>query len=129
MFLPYSYDKAKPDHFEYKPVAGSLSIKVGTALAFSSGKLTIASGTTKPEYISMTEIASTVAGEDIAVIRVGDDTVYETELSVASSGIALGAKYTIDANGEKITATTTSGVAEVVSYDGTATGSKVRVRF
>lgn len=129
MFLPYSYDKAKPDHFEYKPVTGSLSIKVGTALAFSSGKLAIASGTTKPEYISMTEIPATTAGEDIAVIRVGDDTVYETELSAASTGIALGAKYTLDASGEKITATTAGGVAEVVSYDGTAAGSKVRVRF
>lgn len=129
MILPYSYDKAKPDHFEYKPVTGSLSIKVGTALAFSGGKLAIAAGTTKPEYISMTEIASTTDGEDIAVIRVSDDTVYETELSVASSAIALGAKYTLDTNGEKITATTTNGVAEVVAFEGKAAGDKVRVRF
>lgn len=129
MILPYSYDKAKPDHFEYKPVTGSLSIKVGTALAFSGGKLAIATGTTKPEYISMTEIASTTDGEDIAVIRVSDDTVYETELSVASSAIALGAKYTLDTNGEKITATTTNGVAEVVAFEGKAAGDKVRVRF
>lgn len=129
MILPYSYDKAKPDHFEYKPVTGSLSIKVGTALAFSGGKLAIAAGTTKPEYISMTEIASTTDGEDIAVIRVSDDTVYETELAVASSAIALGAKYTLDTNGEKITATTTNGVAEVVAFEGKAAGDKVRVRF
>lgn len=129
MILPYSYDKAKPDHFEYKPVTGSLSIKVGTALAFSGGKLAIATGATKPEYISMTEIASTTDGEDIAVIRVSDDTVYETELSVASSAIALGAKYTLDTNGEKITATTTNGVAEVVAFEGKAAGDKVRVRF
>lgn len=129
MILPYSYDKAKPDHFEYKPVTGSLSIKVGTALAFSGGKLAIATGTTKPEYISMTEIASTTDGEDIAVIRVSDDTVYETELAVASSAIALGAKYTLDTNGEKITATTTNGVAEVVAFEGKAAGDKVRVRF
>lgn len=129
MILPYSYDKAKPDHFEYKPITGSLSIKVGTALAFSGGKLAIATGTTKPEYISMTEIASTTDGEDIAVIRVSDDTVYETELAVASSAIALGAKYTLDTNGEKITATTTNGVAEVVAFEGKAAGDKVRVRF
>ncbi len=129
MILPYSYDKAKPDHFEYKPVTGSLSIKVGTALAFSGGKLAIATGTTKPEYISMTEIASTTDGGDIAVIRVSDDTVYETELAVASSAIALGTKYTLDTNGEKITATTTNGVAEVVAFEGKAAGDKVRVRF
>ena len=129
MILPYSYDKAKPDHFEYKPVTGSLSIKVGTALAFSGGKLAIATGTTKPEYISMTEIASTTDGEDISVIRVSDDTVYETELAVASSAIALGAKYTLDTNGEKITATTNNGVAEVVAFEGKAAGDKVRVRF
>jgi hypothetical protein len=41
----------------------------------------------------------------------------------------VGTKYTIAADGEMITATTESGVAEVMSYDGTAMGSKVRVRF
>lgn len=129
MFLPYSYDESRPDSFEYKQVAGSLALKVGTALVFSSGKLTTATGTSKPEYISMTEIASTTAGEKIAVIRVSDDTVYETELSVSSSSIVLGAKYTIDTTGGKITATTSGGVAEVVAYDGKAAGDKVRVRF
>ena len=37
--------------------------------------------------------------------------------------------YTLDAFGEKITATSTNGVAEVVSFEGTAAGDHVRVCF
>lgn len=129
MILPYSYDDSRPDSFEYIVGTTGISVKVGTALYFASGKLAIATGTTKPEYISMSEIASVAANQEIPVIRVSDDTVYETELSTASAAIALGAKYTLDATGSKITATTSGGVAEVVAYDGKAAGDKVRVRF
>ena len=50
-------------------------------------------------------------------------------VGMATCGIAAGAKVTISSNGLGITATTTSGVAEIVDWDGTAVGSQVRVRF
>ena len=71
----------------------------------------------------------TGANQMLPVERVRPETVYETELSALSASIKVGKKYTLDGDAEKITATDTSGVAEVVSFDGTAAGSKVRVRF
>ena len=72
------------------------------------------------EYLPVT------AAEAVAVSK---DVIYQTELTAAYAGIAAGAKVTISSNGLGITATTTSGVAEIVDWDGTAVGSPVRVRF
>ena len=55
--------------------------------------------------------------------------IYETKLTAAYSAIAAGAKVTISSDGLGITATTTSGVAEIVEWDGKASGDRVRVRF
>ena len=128
MFIPYIWHKGA-EAWEGQPAPAGLTLHVGTALVLTAGKLTKATGTTKPEFICMQEVASTVADQLIHVERVREETVYETELSVASSAIAVGGKYTIATDGEKITSTTTDGVAEVVSFDGTAAGDKVRVRF
>ena len=129
MFIPVKYFDGEPDPWENLPIATGKTVHVGTALAFSSGKLDIASATTIPEYICMEEAAGTVAGQTVNAIRVSPDTLYETTLSVQSTSIEAGKKYTIDTKGEMITATDTSGVAEVVSFEGTAAGSKVRVHF
>lgn len=128
MFIPHIWHKGV-EPWELMPATAALSLQVGHALALSGGKLVKATGTTKPEFICMEDAAATKAGQMIHVERVRHETVYETELSVQSASIAVGAKYTIDAAGEKITATDTGGIAEVVNYDGTAAGAKVRVRF
>jgi hypothetical protein len=128
MFIPHIWNKgAEP--WEGKPAASGLALEIGTALAMVSGKLAKATGTKKPEFICMQKVDATTDGQLIHVERVREETVYETELSVASASIARGNKYTIDTTGGMITATTDSGVAEVVDFDGTTVGSKVRVRF
>ncbi len=128
MFIPHIWHKgAEP--WEGHPAAGALALEVGTALVLTSGKLAKATGTKRPEFICMQKVEQTTDGQLVHVERVREETVYETELSVASASIAKGAKYTIDTTGGMITATTDSGVAEVVDYDGTTAGSKVRVRF
>ena len=101
------------------------------ALVQSSGNLAIATGTTAPTYISMCEKDSAcTAGDIIPVIRVSKDMVFETNFSAAATSINLGDKVTLHASdGMQVTATTTSGVAEVVYMDGTASGSMCRVRF
>ena len=114
---------------EYLP-AGAITPKVGMALVMNSGNLAVCSGTTAPQYISMCEHESALtAGEVIPVIRAGKDVVFETTFSAAATSIKAGAKVTIATDGLQVTATTTDGVAEVVSMDGTAAGSTVRVRF
>ena len=129
MFIPVNYFDGEPNPWQKLPVAAGKTLHVGTALTFTGGKLDIASGATKPTYLCMQEVASSTAGEGIHVIRISPDTLYETQLSEASSAIAAGTKYTLDAAGEKITATSASGVAEVVSFDGTDACARVRVHF
>ena len=127
MFIPHMWHM-ESEPWETLPTPADATFKVGTALVIEGGSLKKATGNTKPTHICMEDVTTTVEGQKVHVERVRPDTVYETELSVASAAIAEGEKYTIDENGEKITANA-DGVAEVVSYDGTAQGDKVRVRF
>lgn len=129
-FKIYKTDDGRIPGIEYLP-CGAITPKVGMALVQSSGNLAIATGTTAPTYISMCEKDSAcTAGDIIPVIRVQKDMVFETNFSAAATSINLGDKVTLHASdGMQVTATTTSGVAEVVYMDGTASGSMCRVRF
>lgn len=127
MFIPHIWHR-EPEPWEWQPAKSGLTLKVGTALAFSGGYLVKATGTTKPEFICMEDMVTTADGQIIHVERVRPETEYETQLSAAGT-LALGAKYTLDANGEMITATTTSGVATLTYFEGETVGSKVYVRF
>ena len=104
---------------------GSSAVNAGQALVLNAGKLTSA-GSGKPTYIALSAGA---AGEEISVGRVEPNQVYEVEISAAPTSLVVGDKVTL-AGGETVTATTTSGVAEIVSLNGaTASGDKVLVRF
>jgi hypothetical protein len=132
-FLPFSYDDGQPRPWEYLP-CGAITPKVGMALTQTSGNLAIATGTTKPTYISMIDCASALtAGDIIPVIRVDSGIIFETTNSASLSGVTKGQKVTLHAsNGMQVTATTSSGVAEIIDYDETAgsgTGGVVYVRF
>lgn len=115
---------------EYLPCS-AIQPKVGMALTQSSGNLAIATGTTKPTYISLYEAPATLtAGDIIPVLRITDTMVFETTFSASASDIKVGNKVTLHASsGMQVTATTTSGVAEVVYMDGTSSGDMCRVRF
>ena len=130
MFLLHSTDDGRVPPIEYLPCS-AITPKAGTALVQSSGNLAIATGTTKPTYISMIDRASAcTAGDIIPVIRIDPDMIFETSFSASAADVKLGQKVTLHAsNGGQVTATTTSGVAEVVYMDGTASGSMCRVRF
>jgi len=128
-FLIQQVDGGRVPGIEYLPCS-AITPKVGMALVQSGGNLAIASGTTAPTYVSMIEKeAACAAGDIIPVMRVLPDMVFETTFSTAASAIKLGDKVTLNTDGLQVTATTTSGVAEVVGMDGTAAGDKVRVRF
>ncbi len=127
-FIPYKYPDGQPTPFEYMTV-GDGTYKVGDALGFTGGVLElITGGTTAPEYLSMFD--GTLAANAVKpVIKVDKDVVYESELSENSAGIAAGAKYTLAASGDSVTATTAGGVAEVIGYSGKGVGDTVYVRF
>lgn len=129
-FLLHSIDgSAKIPGIEYLP-CGAITPKVGLALTQSSGNLAIATGTTAPTYISLVERSAAVsAGTIIPVMRVNKDMIFETTFSASASGVDLGDKVTIASDGLRVTATESSGVAEVVWKAGSASGDKCRVRF
>lgn len=128
-FLIYSVEHGRVPAFEYLPCS-AITPKIGMALTQDTGNLAIASGTTKPTYISMAEYGSAVtAGTIIPVIRVDDGIIFETTFSASASSIKLGNKVTLASDGLRVTATTSSGVAEVVYMDGTSSGDMCRVRF
>jgi hypothetical protein len=129
-FIPYQNEDGRVQPWEYLPCS-AITPKLGMALVQSGGNLAVATGTTKPTYISMVEKSSAVsAGDVIPVIRVTADQVFECTNSASLSGVNIGSKVTLHAsNGCQVTGTTTSGVAEIVAKNGDAAGSRVLVRF
>ena len=128
-FKIHSMDGGRVPGIEYLP-AGAIAPKVGMALVQTNGQLALATGANAPTYISMCEKdRACTAGEIIPVIRVGKDMILETTFAAAATSVKLGSKVTLHTDGLQVTATTTSGVAEIVYMDGTASGSMCRVRF
>ena len=129
MFLNIKTDDGHVQPFEQLPCS-AITPKNGMAMVLTGGKLAIAAGTNKPQYICVEEHASAVEADTmVTVVRVDQQTIYETELSAAGTSLKPGDKVTIADDGLRVTATTTSGVAEIVYIDGTAIGDKVHVRF
>ena len=115
--------------FEYLP-ASAITPKIGLALKLDTGKLAVASGTDKPEFISMTERDSAVtAGDIIPVIRVTEDITFAVPAQAAQTSVNIGTKVTLHTDGMQVTATATSGTAEIVGREGTAAGDIQYVRF
>ena len=128
-FLIHSVEDGHSLPIEYLPCS-AIQPEVGMALTLTSGKLAKATGTTKPAYISMLQAkAALTAGEIIPVVRVTEDIIWETTLQEAGTSLNVGDKVTIHTDAMQVTATTTSGVAEIVYMDGTDAGSMCRVRF
>lgn len=127
-FIPHIYRDGQPKGWKYMEASAIGDCQIGLALKVTSGKLAKAGSTDVPAYIAMYK-GTVAAGDVIPVMPVDGSVEFETELSVQNTSIAVGAKYTIDTTGMMITATTASGVAEVIEADGTAIGSRVLVRF
>lgn len=128
-FLIHSVDDNRVLGLEYLPCS-AITPKVGMALIQTAGNLALASGETAPTYISMCERDSACQeGELIPVVRVQKDIIFGVPAQAAMDSVKLGDKVTIHTDGMQVTATTASGVAEVVGMDGTAAGSTVLVRF
>jgi hypothetical protein len=109
-----------------KHVAGA-DITPGMALKFNAGKLIACIGATAPEYIAH---GSAKNGEDVAVFAVAHDMVFEVPCSAAPSSLAEGQKVTIGTDALTVTATTTDGVATIISLNGaTKAGDTLVVKF
>lgn len=112
---------------EEKPAAAG-TYEVGDALVYATGKVAIASGgTVKPAFICASKVVA-ASGDKIAVNPVYAGQTWKTTFSADGSALKAGAKVTISSDGQKVTATTTNGVA-TLAEDGGATGASVLVKF
>ena len=106
---------------------GTADVTEGEALVLTSGKLTKCGATTKPTFIAL---ASGKANTEIHVGRVESNQIYEVATSADVSALAIGTKVTLSDDALYVTATATSGVAEIVDLNGAkASGDTIYVRF
>lgn len=129
MFLIHSTADHRVSVNNLLPCAGLIP-KVGMAMVLSGGNLVAATGTTKPTHICMEEHDAAVnAGTLVHVIQADADITFAANLTVAGDALKVGDKVTISADGMGVTATTTSGVAQIEKICGTGVDDQVYVRF
>ena len=117
--------------FEYLPCGSDLP-KAGLAMKLTGGKLEKATGATKPSHICKREGESangSYTGELIPAVAVDPGITFGTTNSAAFTAVKAGDKVQLSADGLSVSATTTSGVAEVTGFSGTDIGSYVKIKF
>lgn len=127
--MPFGYFKhesGRPPGFEYLPGKDGETFAVGELLVQSADGLTKCGATAAPGFLCVGKQQSDGC---VPVTRVRKDIVYTATLTAAGTALKVGNKVTISADGLGVTATTTSGVAEIVSLPGTADGDEILVRF
>ena len=98
---------------ESLPTTASEVYKEGEALVLSSGKLTKASGTTKPTHISLADYTAPASGQkDLPCYRIAPNMVFEVPVSFSETAVAIvvGSKLKVDTDGLGVTDVTTGGV-------------------
>ena len=94
----------------------------------SAGTATVTTGTVKPEFVYTGKDTTAKTGDILAVVPVLPEYEFETTMYGDGSALKAGAKVTIHTDGAQATATTTSGVFELLSA-GATSGGKVAGRF
>lgn len=101
----------------------------GVLVSFgSAGTATVTTGTAVPEFVYAGKDITAKTGDKLAVIPVLPEYEFETTVYGDASAVKAGAKVTIHTDGAQATATTTSGVFQLLTAGG-ASGSKVVGRF
>ncbi len=129
MFKLHSTNAPKTPVIEYLLATDNEKIVVGELLKVVSGKLTKASGTDTPEFVSVGQIE---AGENITipVVRIMESDVYETIIDADGTSLNVGDKVTVSEDGLCVTATTTSGVFTITEkLDDGKINTKIRGMF
>ena len=124
---------AKPEFPVIKtlPTTASTEYKIGDALILSGGGVVKATGTTKPEYIAAANYSAPATGmEPLPAYLIAPGMEWETTFAADATAVKEGTKVTIHTDGAQLTATATSGVAQILKKHGTgAVGTNATVTF
>lgn len=126
----HKYDQISSPPLVYLPKTAAEAFDVGEGVVITAGKATKVGATAKPTYICMgASMAADTA--DIPAVRVNPDMELGAILSASGAALNIGDKVTIDADGVRVTATTTSGVFEITGFEtaAKAAGSEVYGRI
>lgn len=127
MFTYYQFDEGQVRPQEFLPGKAGEVFQVGEMLSVGAdGGLTKCAATDTPAYLCL---GATQTDGTVPCSRVVRSVIYDVPLSAAGTALKLGNKVTLGADALTVTATTASGVAELVRMDGTAAGDTVGVRF
>lgn len=99
--------------------------KHGCLVAFGSAGTAVTSST-NAEFVYTGKDTVAKTGDKLAVVPVLPEYEFETEFSADASAVKAGSKVTV--TGEKATATTASGIFQLL-VDGGASGTKAVGRF
>lgn len=125
-FCYMQFDNGHTPPIEYSPGKAGETFVVGEALVLSGGALTKCGAAVTPTHIC---VGPRMADDTVPATRVADTITYAAPLGVAGAALKLGDKVTLGEDALSLTATTASGVAELVHLNGTAAGDIVGVRF
>lgn len=112
---------------EMIPADAGVTYAIGQGLVITANKAALVGATAAPTYICV----GAVDNGAVPAIRVQKGHVYGAPLSAAGTALNVGDKVTIDADAIRVTATTTSGIAEIVGFSTSlkASGDLVYIRF
>ena len=103
----------------------------GQALKINAGMVEGASGDVTVDCVCAENKTIAANNDKLMVVRVNDDLVFEAPLSAAGAP-AVGAGYTIAANGLEVTATAVTNNTGAIVIDAkgaSAVGDKIEVKF
>lgn len=125
MFKLYSTDDGRQAPWEYLPCA-AIQPHYGEAMYVTGGKLALAAGSNKAQYICMREEGAAVAaGDIIPVVKIQPDQVWET--TAAASTYSVGVGYDVHTDGLSIKLASSNPTSNfVLNY---VDGTEVRGRF
>lgn len=103
------------ERFLSLPVTADETYARGEVLTLTAGKLTKASGTTKPTYIAVT---SNIDNGQLLVEPVLSTTQFAVESTAIVASTLVGSAVMIGTDGLTVTATTTDGVFTIDETDG-----------
>lgn len=128
--LLHQSDRVGTQSIEYMP-GSARDYKIGEVLTMSGGQLVLGGvdSTGEQTYLCAAKQTVSKAGELVAVYRLTPERVYAATLTADGTALKVGDKVTLSDDLMGVTATTDSGVAEIVGMDGAAVGNTAYIRF
>jgi len=123
----HTNDNMSQPPIELIPADSAVTYAIGQGLVITANKAALVGATAAPTYICV----GVAENGEVSAIRVQKGHTYAAPLSAAGTALAVGDKVTHAADAIRVTATTTSGIAEIVGFEtaAKAVGDLVYIKY